>query len=312
MLKNSKAVTETLRGTRPGDGFADLLFNLVAGEILRELEELLYIEGVQTTLYWNGRHGFDADAGDEASTTGPNVVWADDIAVMLHHDNAADLLELAHTTIRLYIEKLAAHGLVLNFDAGKSELLLLLRGTGSRALRRELFGQPDPAIMVTPKGFEPIRVRLIDRYKHLGNVLHANGHLLSELRVRIGAANTFQQHRRAVYHNRNLSEAHRLQIFQACVLSVAYWNCATWTPLRPSEERYYFGAIKRLIRRFLLPKFSLEEMDRPTYLHHSGCPSTSAPYPIVPLELLCQSDPLWTVPLGLACYRPTLAGPNLD
>ena len=311
ILKNSKAVTETLRGTRPGDGFADLLFNLVAGKILRELEEMLYLEGVQTTLHWNGRFGFEADAGTDATTTGLNVVWADDIAVMVHHDNAADLLELAETSIRLYIERLAAHGLILNFDEGKSELLLLLRGSGSRALRRDLFGQPDPAIVVTPKGFNPTKVRLIDKYKHLGNILHANGHLLSELRVRIGAANSaFQQHRRAVYHNRHLSDANRLQIFQACVLSVAYWNCATWTPLRPSEERYYFGALKRLIRRFLLPKFTLDEMltwtDQRTFMEAGLLPpklhirlcrlgyfATLIRHGPAPLWALLATDRLW-------------------
>ena len=124
-----------------------------------------------------------------------------------------------------------------------------------------IFSSPEPHIELEPKGFGLLRVRLVDKYRHLGNIIHANGHLLSELRVRVGAANTaFAQHRRAVYHNKDLGADKRLQIFNACVASILYWNCSTWPPLRDCEQRYFYGATKRLFRRFLLVDHSMEDM----------------------------------------------------
>ena len=261
--RNSDEVTMTLRGTRPGDGFADLLFNLVAGKILRQLEEELHFEGVQTKLCWNGRFGFFADFGEDTETNALNIVWADDVAVLLQHESPQDLIDIAQVTMTRYIEKLAEHGLLLNFDSGKTELLLLLRGTGSRGLRRELFQVEHPHIQINPKGFGQIQVKLVDRYKHLGSVVHASGRIIHELRVRVGQAHSaFNQHRRAVYHNKALSLARRVQIFRTCVLSVLYWNCCTWPPLRDSDAKYFYAAVARLVRRLLVPTVPFEDLLR--------------------------------------------------
>ena len=82
------------------------------------------------------------------------------------------------------------------------------------------------------------------------------------------------------------------------------------TPLRPSEERYYFGALKRLIRRFLLPKFTLDEMltwtDQRTFMEAGLLPpklhirlcrlgyfATLIRHGPAPLWALLATDRLW-------------------
>ena len=260
-IRDAEAATETLRGTRPGDGFADLLFSVVVGRILRDLERDLRLDGLQTTLTWNGHTGFDAGPGDVFETHALNITWADDIAVMVQHESSEELLAALQHVMTSYIERLASHGLLLNYDKGKTEALILLRGHGSRQLRRDLFAVEEPTIPLYVHGFGDLSIRLTSKYKHLGNVVHANGNMMQELRIRVGAAYTaFNQHRRNVYQNRHLGFEKRAQIFQACVLSILYWNCGTWSPLRPAEQRYFYGAAQRLVKRLLATQTAHEDL----------------------------------------------------
>ena len=205
--------------------------------------------------------GFNAQFGTDKCTNALNVVWADDVAMMVHHESPQELVDVIQAAMTLTVERFAQHGLLLNFEHGKTELLLLLRGPKSRQPKRDLFGAPEPSLTISPKGFGQIRVRLTDKYKHLGSTIHASGNLRPELRIRIGAAHSaFNQHRRAVYHNKALAFSKRTQIFRACVLSVLYWNCGTWPPLKPADMKYFNGAVARLVRRLLLPEASYDEL----------------------------------------------------
>ena len=251
-LRQDPAVSETLRGTRPGDGWADLLYNVVFGHLLRDIEAEIEDYGVQTALDWNGLRNSHAGPGDETRTSGLNAVWADDLAIMLHHDDPAQLLEVMQQVLALYMDRMARRGLLLNMAPGKSEALILLRGKGSRDLKRQLFHVPKPSMDFSSEVFGPQTISLVPKYKHLGFTVHANCFLIAELRVRVGSANTaFGRLRKVIFHNSGLDLAKRSQLFRACVLSIFFWQGGTWPPMRPSEWRYFHGAFLRLLRRFL-------------------------------------------------------------
>eukprot|EP00438_Fugacium_kawagutii_P026052 Skav224814 [mRNA] locus=scaffold21:91531:97434:- [translate_table: standard] len=260
-VRDGSAVTETLRGTRPGDGYADLLFNLVIGRVLRQLEHELQSQGLQTTYTWDGSRNFAAQPGSEATASGLNVVWADDIAVMVHHETGDGLIEALQLVFGSYIDRLAAHGLALNFGTGKTEALVLIRGKGACGLRQRLFRDQAGTIAVETVSAGCVPIRLVHRYKHLGVQIHANGSLLPELRVRVGCANTaFNRHRRAIYQNIDLSIEKRLQLFRACVMSVLLWNGGTWPPLHDKEYKYIHGAFRRLLLRLLYRDFPVDTL----------------------------------------------------
>eukprot|EP00438_Fugacium_kawagutii_P031296 Skav201234 [mRNA] locus=scaffold4162:233341:238470:+ [translate_table: standard] len=259
--RNGEDVTETRCGTRPGDGYADLLFNLVIGRTLRTLEQELVEQGLQTSITWNGFCDHRALPGDEHVAPGLAVTWADDIAVMVHHDQACHLLEALELVFQTYVDRLASHGLLLNYGAGKTEALVLFRGKGAQAIRQQVFGQEGSSITIQTQSHGELAIRLVACYKHLGVQIHASGFLLPELRVRVGHANTaFNRHRRSVYQNTDLSVAKRMQIFRACVLSILFWNGGTWPPLRAKELRYLNGAFRRLLQRLLHRDFPPEEL----------------------------------------------------
>ena len=70
-------IVQTERGTRPGDGFADVIWQLCFSRYLHKVDDILCALGVQCQLPWNLCHGFATGTGDETLPLGM-VVWADD------------------------------------------------------------------------------------------------------------------------------------------------------------------------------------------------------------------------------------------
>ena len=259
-VRGDHTTISTLRGTRPGDGYADLLFNVVLSRVLQAIEEELTEAGLDITLTWNGVRSFDVQPAGQHTTKALNVVWADDVAVLIRHGQAEQLAKAVPVVIATYIDRLATRGLLLNFGAGKSEVMMMLRGPRSVALRRSIFASSDPTLAVETDFMGTFHVRLVQRYKHLGMTLHGNGHLTTELRLRIAQAHSaFNRFRANVYQNKKLQLAKRTAIFRSCVLTVLLWNAGTWPTLRPCELRYLSGAFLRLLRRLLLPDFKIED-----------------------------------------------------
>ena len=219
----------TLRGTRPGDGYADLLFNVVLSQVLKDIANTLVESGLNITYTWNGIRSFAGASQGDCVTKALNVVWADDIAVMIKHGQAAQLHEALPIIIATYIDRLATRGLLLNFGPGKSEVILMLRGPGSVALRRQLFSVEEPVIPVQTDFMGTFDIRLVLKYKHLGVTIHGNGYMTTELRLRVTQAHSaFNQYRAAVYQNRKLGLTKRVAIFRSCALSILFWNSGTW------------------------------------------------------------------------------------
>ena len=144
-VRGDNAVTATLRGTRPSDGWADLLFNMVLSKVTKDIEKELCDLGLEIVLTWNGLRSFEAQAPGPVETKAMQITWADDLAILVKHGSASQLLEALPVVISTYIDRLASRGLLLNFGTGKSEVLLLLRGQGSQQLRRDIFVSRSPA-----------------------------------------------------------------------------------------------------------------------------------------------------------------------
>lgn len=163
-VRGDQTIAATLRGTRPGDGYAGLLFNAVLGVVLRDIEAGLQARGLDTTISWDGRRYYDASPDGNHGTNALHVVWADDIAVMIFHDSPALLMDAVPIVLAEHVDRLAAHGLFLNFEKGKTELLVLQRGAGSRKLRREFFAPEEPKLTFDTAICGPQHIRLVAAY----------------------------------------------------------------------------------------------------------------------------------------------------
>ena len=124
-----RQVMETLAGSRPGDGLADLVFGFVFQRILERvtthIREFFQIEaGFVCTKpsdfneQWLEQHAYLPAIAD--------VVWADDLALLLHAPNADSLIDRLTMSACELFKICLRHGMQPNTKRGKTEAMVHL------------------------------------------------------------------------------------------------------------------------------------------------------------------------------------------
>ena len=183
-VKSDPRLVRTMRGTRPGDGWADLLFNVVVANLLTTLRSELTEIGCNFEVQWNNQKGIYAGPGIETTDTAFAVAWANDLAFMFWNDKANGLLEMLQMASAHIIKRFGHWGLDFNYGKGKTKILVHLKGPGSTPLRRTLFAMQDPHLDIEGE-HEVIPLSLVPQYVHLGGILQAKGRMGPELRRRL-------------------------------------------------------------------------------------------------------------------------------
>ena len=198
-VDQSDQVTETRLGTRPGSCFADVLFNILFAKILGGVRNELAEAGVLTELQWSGQRGIlsvPAEEPNSATALLAEAIWADDLALFIHHSEPAKLVENLQVTCGILFNSCLNHGLRPNFERGKTEILASLRGGGAIALRRHWFTEQGGVLPIPTCHLEGCSVKLVARYRHLGGLVNARGTAKCEVVARVGQMKaTFRKHR---------------------------------------------------------------------------------------------------------------------
>ena len=241
-------VVESLAGSRPGDGLADIVFGLVFHRIMakvtEKLHELLHISPHVVHGAFDLSTEPDIPPRDAPLPELIDVVWADDLAMAFRCEKAEELPTAMRILAKTVFDESLDHGLTPNLKPGKTEMMLNVRGPGSKKVKAEIFNKNDPMLEVTGsrEGFQ--QIRLITTYKHLGSRVHMALRPMAEIKARFGqAASVYRKYRRQVFQNKLLSLSKRKQIFRSLVMSVLEFNLGTWGPLHKGEANY---AEKRL------------------------------------------------------------------
>ena len=117
-----------------------------------------------------------------------DIVWADDLAIVVTHKSPAVMLERLKYTISRTFHHCLRHALIPNFKRGKTEALLFLRGAGSKTLKQEFFTHGDPFLLIDDVPDDFARVLVSSNYRHLGSKVHLGKTILPEIKARLGAA----------------------------------------------------------------------------------------------------------------------------
>ena len=249
-LMGSDRISQTKRGSRPGDNMADLLFAFAFRRILSKVVAQLEAEGCSMEVESLGvAHPYPDQLGVcpvvSFSTLGP--VWADDLAVMVSEETAPLLVEKLRYVGGTLFHHLDMAGMQVNFEAGKTEIVMDLRGPGALALRKELY-RHNPPMMEFPSNTHPSRFcRLVATYKHLGTIFSQKGRMLPEIRSRVGQAKqAFRKHRKLIFGNARLPVKTRTQLFTSLVMSVLQFNIAIWPPLSNNEHQAFVSGVQAL------------------------------------------------------------------
>eukprot|EP00438_Fugacium_kawagutii_P017942 Skav236602 [mRNA] locus=scaffold3534:112990:118749:+ [translate_table: standard] len=246
-----RRVTTTV-GTRPGDSFADVVFGYAWSRILASVETDLLAQGLLT--FYPDVHGLQDSADEPAGSHIPyfGPTWMDDTCIALAHPDAGQLEKAALFATGLLLGCSKRHGMEPNLQPGKTELLLAFQGRGSRAAKLRYHG-PQASGMARVLGEDcTYSVHVVGHYTHLGCTIHHDGSVRKELKKRLSIAHqSFQQHRRALYCNRDLTQQQRTLLFDSVVLSKLLYGTESWILQDgPSRDAFHSGLV-RLYRRLL-------------------------------------------------------------
>ena len=183
-------VCRTTAGSRPTDSFADTIFGYLWARVLREIESQCISMGLRDPF-----HGFQADMGVSRPFLGP--CWMDDLAVPVAGKTATAAVNKAGVLAGLLLDKCASFAMSPNLAAGKTEILLSLRGPGSRSHRLRFLGAHGGRVFPVLGTYQ---IRVVTRYKHLGGIIHHGGDQRQEARQRLAMAHqAFSQQRRLLF-----------------------------------------------------------------------------------------------------------------
>ena len=239
-------VVLTTQGTRPGDPVGDAFFNLAMAVILKGVTEKIQS---RTEAVWQGQAAtvstFD-DVCPPALFSWFEIAFVDDCAVALRAPTNDQLLTLAGTALVAIVEEAQGRGLALNFEAGKTELLVHWRGSGTRAVKEQIAAQ-GCKISITRDG-PPILLRCTFSYNHLGTWVQNNAVHHRDLRARLTEARkAWGPLVRPVFRKKNIGLATKRQIFEALVYSRLLYNAHVWSCPATEEVDKWANGVRTML-----------------------------------------------------------------
>ena len=247
-------VCRTTLGSRPGDCFADTVFGYLWARVLRQIEaQLVEHDILDTFLDQPGSGLFGHSPQQDQPSTHQSYLgpcWMDDLAICVSSATADGLINRLSTMINILMETCLSHAMTPNVEAGKTELMLNLRGHRSRHWKKHLHGpQGDQQLRVIGE-HQCFAVRLTGRYRHLGGVVHHTGSQRFEAKQRLAVAHqTFTQNRRLLFRNKHIPGPERRQIFDAIIMSGFCYGSESWTLQDYQSKEYVHSGIMKLYRR---------------------------------------------------------------
>lgn len=334
--RHRTTLVESLAGTRPGDGLADIVFGLVFHRMTQRITERLSEEmGIGEHVVKGQFNLFAEEGAGPGDYNMPeliDVVWADDLAMAWRSPTAAGLADGMRKITSAVFSKCLDHALTPNLKAGKTELLMVVKGAGCKMIRAELFNLEHPCLDIpnVPEDFQ--KVRMIASYKHLGTRIGIGLNHLPEIKARCGQAFAiYRKFRKQLFQNKLLSLGKRIYLFKSMVLSVLEFNSGTWSKLKQSEMQYldkrlhafYRGLARATVDELELRTWNHQKVrafvqmpDAQTLLHGSRLRYTISIYKSGPPTLwdLIKADGTWQGELqaGHLWFREQLRGHGPD
>ena len=287
-LRGQEDVCKTKVGSRPGDCFADVVFSYLWARLLHGLQERLHDLGLENQIpFQETFEPFEIGEADQtAEFIGPT--WMDDLCLCVSAMDAFSLERKVCLSTSLLLASCRQFAMTPNLKAGKTEILLSLRGRHSHQIKKKYFGPNASRRMSILDEDTTHQVQAVSSYQHLGGLVHHKQDTVSEIRKRIAVAHstTFSQHRRTLLQNPCLSLHRRVELFRSLVLSRLLYGAESWTISTKQFKHYLHSAIFRLYRR-LLPDLRDQHVTDDDILCRTGLPSPSELLRACRLRYLC-------------------------
>eukprot|EP00435_Cladocopium_sp_Y103_P031829 s854_g8.t1 len=236
--------TATMRGTRPGDPVADVLFNMAFKLVVLDARQRIL---ESSALQWFGDpcSADDICVAREAPRNGfAEVTFVDDIAYAIHAQSADSLILSLQLVASCLHDAAFSRGLTLNYQAGKTEAVVSLAGPGSRTTKQRIWHQLQGSLPVVTE-HDAQKLRIVHSYKHLGSFLQDHGIIQKDAKHRVAQARkAFGQLHRPFYGKRNVNLNTKAAVFSSLVVSRHVYNTHTWACATESEIDSWHNGLK--------------------------------------------------------------------
>lgn len=259
VLTNDQTIIKTEKGTRPGDGFADVLWSLVFSQWMQTLQQRLEDSGSFAPRLWNQQTGIFADTGS-FQVPHANIAWADDVVILGEDADPQRLVDKLQFGCSVMVQELVKYGLQPNFKDGKTEAIVDPRGKNSVQVRRQIFQEQKARLQLdTPLPSQPT-LKLVPAYKHLGGLLTHGSRLQAELKHRIAQGHSaYQTYRTKIYANIKLDLLTKMTVLRSTSLTAMHYNAGTWTGFTQKDLHTWHAGHMNLYRKVLQSQMSVEK-----------------------------------------------------
>ena len=263
-LREDPVTVQTLRGTRPGSPWADVVFNTLFARVITRGRPQWHDESCAFVpeIAWNGVRAVQRAAPSPKNSRIPieEVVFADDLAVLGAAKSAVALPKATATLTASILDSFYSHGLRPNMGPGKTSAVLAPHGAGSRLVRHKIFTERQSSLPVLLENVPSARLVIVPSYQHLGCKIMYSGSMTDEVkrRVRLGRA-AFREGRKLVYCCKQVQLDRRTCIFRGHIMSIILHGAGTWPVLNQRTFALFSGAVISLYRQMLLIKVSEDQ-----------------------------------------------------
>ncbi|CAE7208415.1 unnamed protein product, partial [Symbiodinium microadriaticum] len=273
-LVSSDRLFIATRGSRPGDGLADIIFGALFAIALRHIRRECLHLGIG-----HKASGLEIGCSDDLLALG----WADDLALISDYDSPAELLQLFPTVAGIALSTLRALKFRVNLGAGKTEALLDIRGPGAKQVRKQLLA----GASCVPLG-DGLDIRVAPEYRYLGVVQTPHDTGRRDIELCAQRAYGAWAHGRTILSSTSVPWALRVAWLAGRILPAAYATLATstatsaraWAPL----EGFFEKAVRTLSGSWTFGHF----LSKPTLMLLAGISAPSHAADIARVRLVVQ------------------------
>jgi len=255
-LPGQSNCSRTTIGSRPGDSFADAAFSFLFARVMKTFQEKMREQGllqfVADQRSFDPFHDRDACVQERPPIAYTGPIWMDDLCLCFSDPSCTAVMSKAQVATSLLLETFETHAMTPNLKAGKTELLVSLRGPGVRQLKTQLFGPVSDGTVPIVGEHKTQKLVVVGSYQHLGGLLHHAGDMRLEMRRRVAIGHqTLNRLKKSIFGNRHIKLERRVQLFESLVLSQLLYGCESWVIRAWTHKQFLHSAIIKFYKRVL-------------------------------------------------------------
>ena len=247
-------VVETRRGSLAGTSLGDIVFTMSITKVLVSIRKAMAAEGLSTVVsselaedllpsMFAGGENVSAEVGD--------VSYVDDALFPVICEPS--VMQVALSKVMSIVDhEFSVHGFLVNFAAGKTEVMVRWAGKGSKAAAVKLQYDYKEGVPFVGGLGEIKYISIVSCYRHLGTMTTRNGSIMPEIRIRGRAMVGSMSKLRAKFLRAHAVPRNaKSMVVQASLFSTGLFNAGTWPLLYRSEARQLSTYVMKVYRSFI-------------------------------------------------------------